>query len=514
MQTNETTLSRTKMVGFAVIVLVTAWFSIGRFHADEHAQTVEFAAGKLFDETPGAWEWRGRVRPFFQPALYFVVLRLLSLVGVKDHFTFLFALRLVTGVFATYALFEVIKSTLRHLSASFHEAWSKTFQSALLCFGFLPYLLVRTSSETLSAAFFGLAYVVLISASARVNTLGKPWQWFLGGLLLGAAFEARFQTGLMSAGLAAWLLIIRRSSLRQLLMLTLGFASMLAVGALCDRWGYGEWVLPPIRYVKENLLNGTAASFGTAPFYAYLYFLPANIFVIPLAALVISVVVATVRRWRHPVIWSCVPFILVHCLLAHKEERFFFPLMLLSLPLPILAFAPRARHPDAMTPPPSYLRKAIRLATPFSLVPMIFLMVYPFGFRDHPRFDRFVYRNYQAGFRAYRLEEEAPSVATFYRPPLFDVADAYDAATLAHVLEKMPNGIDVLTAKATLSPKQLPADSTWTRTYNECPLADDSSDGSKDRCAPIETWLLGSFLPPLRLVRVFHVNGPAKTPRR
>ena len=70
----------------AVVTLVTAWFSETFYFPDEHYQILEFMAFKL-GITPAAelpWEFSARIRPWFQPLVYFLIAKPAMLAGVKD----------------------------------------------------------------------------------------------------------------------------------------------------------------------------------------------------------------------------------------------------------------------------------------------------------------------------------------------------------------------------------------------------------------------------------------------
>src|SRR5665213_2550277 len=77
-------LRRSLMI-LAAVTLVTAWFSVMFYFPDEHYQVLEFMSFKL-GITPASelpWEFSARIRPWFQPALYFLIARPLSAVGVR-----------------------------------------------------------------------------------------------------------------------------------------------------------------------------------------------------------------------------------------------------------------------------------------------------------------------------------------------------------------------------------------------------------------------------------------------
>jgi phosphatidylinositol glycan class B len=193
---------RRSLAILAVVTLVTAWFSVTFYFPDEQYQVLEFMSFKL-GITPASslpWEFGARIRPWFQPGVYFLIARPLIASGITDMFTITFILRLLTGLFSLTALALFVRALLPTIEG---EEEKRAFIRYLPLFGFLPYLFVRTSSETFSAAFFALGLAVAIERRTAPRLA-------LAGLLCGLAFESRYQTGLLGLGLFCWLAVIAR----------------------------------------------------------------------------------------------------------------------------------------------------------------------------------------------------------------------------------------------------------------------------------------------------------------
>src|ERR1700753_2158111 len=145
-------LKRSLML-LTAVVIVTAWFSNLFYFPDEHFQVLEFMSHKL-GITPASalpWEYHQHIRPWLQPALYFGIAAPLHGLGVTDMFNLAFILRLLTGLFSVAALAAFARALLPTIAGDDARHF---FIRYLPLFGFLPYLFVRTASETLSAAFF------------------------------------------------------------------------------------------------------------------------------------------------------------------------------------------------------------------------------------------------------------------------------------------------------------------------------------------------------------------------
>ncbi|MDB5735918.1 MAG: Mannosyltransferase [Alphaproteobacteria bacterium] len=370
------------------VTLVTAWFSALFYFPDEHYQVLEFMSHKL-GITPAAalpWEFTARIRPWTQPLIYYAIARPLLGLGVSDLFTILWILRLLTGLFSLATLAAFARALLPTLPGDVEK---RAFLRYLPLFGFLPYLFVRTSSETFSAAFFalGLALAMGPQTAARLA---------LAGLLCGLAFECRYQTALMTLGLFAWLAIVARVRIAALGAFIAGGVAALALGALADRWGYGVWVFPPFDYFNVNILQGVAArTFGREPFFAYFYLLPATGFFAITLVVMAGMIAMWLRNPRHPVSWASLPFVALHVAVAHKEARFLFPLAILATSFPVLGFSPllpRGRHAFARIWQWRH-SWAAKATTALSLVFMAYLAVYPFGVRPHMPMARYLYRH-------------------------------------------------------------------------------------------------------------------------
>src|SRR5690348_14361268 len=97
-------------------------------------------------------------------------------------FVIAFILRLTTGLFSLLALTAFARAILATIEG---EEEKRAFVRYLPLFGFLPYLFVRTSSETFSAAFFALGLALAIGGKSASRMA-------LSGLFCGLAFESRY----------------------------------------------------------------------------------------------------------------------------------------------------------------------------------------------------------------------------------------------------------------------------------------------------------------------------------
>jgi phosphatidylinositol glycan class B len=448
---------RRSLLILAAVTAVTAWFSNTFYFPDEHYQVLEFMGLKL-GITPASdlpWEFAARIRPWFQPTLYFLIAAPLRMLGLTDMFAVVFVLRLLTGLFSLAALAAFARALLPTLPG---DEERRTFLRYLPWFGFLPYLFVRTASETFSAAFMALALAAALGTRSSRRLA-------LAGLLCGLAFESRYQTGLLGLGLFAWLAVVARVRVPALAAFLGGGVAALVIGALCDRWGYGAWVFPALGYIDVNLVQGVAAhQFGREPAFAYLYLLPAQIFFAITLVLMVAMVAMWFRNPRHPVSWMTLPFVLAHVFIAHKEARFLFPLAIFATAFPVLGFSPRLprlpRWPGVAALVWAWRRRwAAKVTTGMSVLGMLYFGLYAFGVRPHMPMAQYLYGHPPGP--VYTLDEPFLSYP-LYRPATYQ-PQRVDAARLGALLDKGP--IMLMTDKPV--PPPLPAGSRATLIYSE-----------------------------------------------
>ena len=410
-----------------IVTLVTAWSSVTFFHPDEHFQILEFLGLKLgFTEARELpWEFAAQIRPWLQPALYYVIAKPLLALGLTDRFTLAFVLRALSGLLAFAALRSLVRTSAPWLQDVGTRRSSLQF---LTLAGFLPYLAVRTSSENLTASFFLLGFSVLMRERAPEatgsTTPTEQRDALVAGVLFGLAFECRFQSAILIAGMLAWLVVISRARVRVVAAMLLGALLPVVAAAFIDHWGYGVWSFPPADYLRVNLFEGMAAQYGTKPFHGYLHITLPNIMAPVVFLLNLGLLVCWLRRPRHVITWLTLPFIAVHSVLAHKEERFLFPIAQLSLLAAALALEPRdtpidghyARFVERLSAGLRWLKttRAFRVVIGLNFVAMLLLALYPLGWRPHEVFYEWVYRTMPGPVHFGAAAEDVPEVVPQY----------------------------------------------------------------------------------------------------
>jgi phosphatidylinositol glycan class B len=350
---------------FSVLILfVTAFFSLTYYQADEYWQTIEFAALKLgktrVESMP--WEYSAKMRPWLQPAIYVCIAKIAGAAGITDPFKvsmfFRFfsalcgALMCVSMMFCSYLFF-------------YEDRQRKAAVRTICLLGFLPFMLVRTSSEALSSSFSmaGLALLMLGSIGSIMSTGGGGGQrynprskLFITGVLWGIAFEFRYQCAFLVAGFVFWMVFMsiknKITAVRCAAVLFSGIFISILICTFIDIWGYGEFVFAPWNYLYQNIFLHKADNFGTLPFWGYARLITkGNYFISPSKLLVVFLTAGTICAWircpRHPLTWGTVLFFAAHCFVSHKELRFLMNMAVPAIILTVYAFSPKNNNENS-----------------------------------------------------------------------------------------------------------------------------------------------------------------------
>ncbi len=320
----------------AALHVVAALLSKGYHHPDEYFQIIEFARHKLLGTSGAelAWEYGARIRPWLQPAFYAGLIRAMWSIGIENPFLLTMVLRLVSSAIGFASLVALARAADRWLVSPSARTWLVGALGLAWC---VPYLHARTSSENLATSFMCFAVAALLIAVDTSVTVKRRWSFgLLTGVCAGVAFEARFQVGLMIAGVVLW--TVYRREWRLLVSAAAGMTVIAVIGRLVDHWGYGDWTLTPLAYFRVNIVESKASSFGVQPWWWYFRKIVSETPPpVGVAALVLAPW-AWLRERRNVLTWATIPFFLGHVAIAHKELRFLFPMVPLVTTLLVVTF--------------------------------------------------------------------------------------------------------------------------------------------------------------------------------
>lgn len=313
---------------------VTAWFSEGYHHPDEHFQILELANYKL-GRSPAAdlpWEYETKIRPGLQPALACILIRGAEITGISNPFVQAFLMRLFSGWLCLWLYFSWAETLDKTAPPT-----GKWLRWSVLLLWFVPYLSVRFSSENMAGLSFGTGILLLLQGLHNKTLKKQAYLLFGAGLLLGLSFFFRYQMGFALLGVAAWVIWQTRTSrafLRTCGFLVLGAVPALLIGLCADIWLYGTNTFAPYNYFVSNIIDNKAAYWGTSPWWFYF---PQTILtaVPPVSMLLLFFLLVGVWKKRnHVLVRTLIPFLLAHMAVGHKEMRFMYPML-----LPVLVLA-------------------------------------------------------------------------------------------------------------------------------------------------------------------------------
>jgi phosphatidylinositol glycan class B len=417
----------------ALILGVTAFFSLGYNHPDEHFQTIEFAAYKTgaIDASVLPWEFSARIRPWLQPACYYVIMKIANAAGVQDPFTIVMILRYVSAFFAWFMLSSMMLCAYHIFDDPSQRKWA-VYSMVLL--SFLPYMFVRTSSESLSSSFSMIGFAVLLLGSTPVSPGSMTGRFmernypnpllFITGILWGLAFEFRYQVAFLLAGFIFWIFFIsirnKKKALIQVLVIFGGIFAVVIPSTFLDWWGYGSFTISPLNYFYQNIILDKSGNYGTMPFYGYIQLMLGNRrYAVMMCIILIGSIAGIIRYPKHPFSWGLIVFLLIHSMIEHKELRFLMSILIPALFLMVSGFSPKTEK-DTVFKKIWGFRHSIP-AMALYLLNVFMLLSYATGFQSaaEVQFEHYIYHNTVPPFRAYALKtrsNQTPLEHWFYKP--------------------------------------------------------------------------------------------------
>ena len=299
----------------AAPLLWAAWCEHGVFWPDEVLQTLEQGHRFAFGYGLVPWEFRDGVRSWFVPGLIGVVMKAGALCGIHSG---LGLARLVKTCIALGALGGGY-ATMR-VAERFGGLLAASLAGVLYAANpMIVYFGTRCLTDDMSIPFVAFGALLLTSPkeSVRIERVR-----FGAGVLLGLATVVRTQNALLVVTAIGVLLAMREW--RAARAFVLGAAAALALGGGLDWLTWGAPFSSSIAYVRFNLIEGKASSFGTEPvlYYARTLWTSTGW---PIVLVAIGVAAATLRARMLVVL--VVVFLFAHVLIPHKELRFLMPIV-------------------------------------------------------------------------------------------------------------------------------------------------------------------------------------------
>jgi hypothetical protein len=326
----------------AIVVLVlaalprfwAAWFDQGVFWPDEIFQSVEQAHRLAFGFGVVPWEFRLGARSWVFPGMVAGLLKVGALLGMTSGRSLMLLVKTamasvsLLGVYLSMRLAYMLAGRRAALLAG---AFGGFFSVSLL-------LGSRCSTEMASAPLLIGSYL-LASRSGRARQL-------LAGGLVGLSIFLRYQNGLVALGIPAILVSERRY--KDAIEFSAAVAILWLLGGLLDWYTWGHPFHAVRKYLYFNLMK-SAKKYGAYPFtyYAKVAWSAAG----PVVAVIVAGFLLSFRK--APKLASLVAvYVLLHCIVPHKEFRFLMPIVPLAFALAGAGLADaieRVRYNDALT---------------------------------------------------------------------------------------------------------------------------------------------------------------------
>ena len=312
-----------------IVYLVTAYYSIGFYHPDEHFQILEFCNYKLglspLADLP--WEFNEHIRPALQPTIAAIMIKAFNLFNIHNQFTYALIFRLLCALLSWFVFCKLSLLVIREYLT---DIGKRIFVFMSLLLGFVPYISVRFSSENLAAiTFLGALYFIIKSGDDNKNT--RAFNFIIPGILLGLSFFFRFQMAFAIVGLGLWLIIIKKTQRNYIITLLISGILIMTLCVYIDYWFYGHFELTPLNYFKANVIENKAAYWGVSPWWYYFNEFIHLSFPVFTILLLIFFFIGIFQKRMNIFVWCLVPFLLAHCSAGHKEIRFLFPIVFIFI---------------------------------------------------------------------------------------------------------------------------------------------------------------------------------------
>ena len=324
------------LLGALLVQVIMCITAIGIYHPDQHFQIIEFSSAQLHKPFGYVWEYDAHIRPTIQVYLFSAYRIGCGWLGIQDPFLQMTLLQVFFGG-ALFLLFNAI------VLWYFRQGERRILYAVLFILNFswwMTYTRTLFSSEMLSSLlFFGAVFFYALKsgvdrkegAADSAVTDGAVARWWvplLTGFIFSLSFYVRFQTAFAILGFGCWMLFFERKYAK-LIPLIAGFIIGFALNVELDHRFYQQWILTPYTYYKVNIAEGKAASFGTSSFLVYIGELIGITFAPPISILLLyfGFRAAILKKRADPFSFTIIFFIVGHCLVAHKEDRFLFPVL-------------------------------------------------------------------------------------------------------------------------------------------------------------------------------------------
>ena len=315
-----------------IFYLFCSFNGVGFYNDDEHFQILEPVAYLLginsnLIENIFYWEWKPniRIRPWFQPYLYYYIISFLKIISINDPFIWIIIIKLLSGLFgflSTVYLFFSIKEYFKIKENNYHYLF-------IFSFWFYPFIHTRTSSESLSIIFFTFAFSFLLNAFTKNKHDKSNIFIFMFSLLLGLSIVVRPQMIFTIFPIFLWVIFFQ-FNFRKIIIVFIGCLLAIFFGLFIDylHWGFYSNTYWQIFYIQ--ILSGYMADFGKQPWWFYFYSLALEFTPIYGTIFFIALITFWYKNLRSVFTWLTLGTIFSFIIFDHKELRFIFTILIFT----------------------------------------------------------------------------------------------------------------------------------------------------------------------------------------
>ncbi len=318
------------------IHIIASYLSIGFYSDDEHFQILEPVAYLLglndiiIEDTTGYyWEWRlnVRMRPWFQPYLYYNFILFLKLIGIESPFTWTLIIRIISsllGFLSIIYLFFTFKD-------DFFKKQSHFNYFIFFGFWFYPFLHSRTSSENLSITFFIISICILYKQIKLPKLNFNYFIFFIASFLMGLGMIAKFNLVFTTIPFFIWILIFK-FNLTKVVIFGIAVLLALSLGLYIDYINWGSYRNTYLQFYNWNMNEeyGRLNDFGIDPFY---YFFTETILQLaPILSVffILGLILFWISNYKNIIAFITFINLIIISLISHKEIRYIFPIYIFA----------------------------------------------------------------------------------------------------------------------------------------------------------------------------------------
>jgi len=311
---------RTILCVSLIIRLLAVVFSKGYGMHDDHFLVIEAAQSWADDYDYNNWlPKEGQETPtpsghsFFYVGLHYLLFTFLKFIGLEDPQGKMVVIRFIHAVYSMITVYYGYKIAEKTggKKAAVQVGW------LLGLMWFWPFLCVRNLVEMVSIPVLVMA--TWMSVKDSNNSIRN---YLIVGILLGIAFNIRFQCILFAGGFGLALFLFKKIKPAFATMAGFLLCAVLVQGAI----DFGVWGHPFVEfkeYVRYNLEH--AHTYGTQPWYNY-FLLIGGILIPPISLFLLFGYFASFRR-NLVLFLPAFVFLAFHSYFPNKQERFILPVI-------------------------------------------------------------------------------------------------------------------------------------------------------------------------------------------